>query len=155
MTSLPVDELDAQGVIARLGLEYLPGEGVWVGLLWRNDSGNAIHALLTRDGFSALHRLQEDELWLHVAGAPVEMVLLHRDGTSSRHRLGRAEGEEMSVLVPAGAWQGSRPLGEWALVACALAPPFSGFELADGATDLAAWGEGSPAVRAARGLIRG
>jgi predicted cupin superfamily sugar epimerase len=147
-----IDALDAQGVIERLGLEYLPGEGVWVGLLWRNDSGNAIHGLLTRDDFSALHLLHEDELWLHVAGSSVDMLLLHEDGASATHRLGRGEGEEMSVLVPAGAWQGSRPDGDWALVACALAPPFSGFELADASTDLSAWPE---AEAAARGLIRG
>jgi len=36
------------------------------------------------------------------------------------------------VVVPAGAWQSARPLGDWALVGCTVSPAFEmeGFELA-------------------------
>lgn len=156
MSTLPVDlnDMNAQQVIDALGMEYLEGEGVWIKLLWRTDHGNAIYGLLTPDDFSALHILDEDEMWVHVAGAPVEMTLLHHDGTSSMHVLGTAvgAGHEPMVLVPARSWQGSRTLGEWSLVVCSLAPPFSGFRLAGPDTNLSAWpvhGEG------AKGLIRG
>lgn len=153
--TVPVDSLSglsAEQVRSRLGLEFLEGEGVWIRLLWRNDSGNAIYGFLTPDDFSALHRLNEDELWVHVAGAPIDMLQLHPDGRVEEVRLGRGEGDVLHALVPAGAWQGSSTAGEWALVVCALAPPFSGFELADDATDLSAWPSAAERVRE---LIRG
>ena len=149
-----IDDCSAEEVIARLGLEFLEGEGVWIGPLWRNASGNAIHGLLTPSCFSALHRLAEDELWVHVAGAPVEMLLLHPDGDVESVTLGRDldAGQRLTQLVPAGSWQGSSTTGEWSLVTCHLAPPFSGFALADAATDLSAWP--SAGARIAE-LIRG
>ena len=52
----------------------------------------------------------------------------------ARHRLGPGvtAGDEVQVVVPAGAWQAARPLGAWTLVGCVVAPAFSfdGFELA-------------------------
>ncbi len=134
-----LDDLTADEVIEHLGLEYLEGEGVWIRLLWRNDSGNAILGLLTPDDFSAMHRLREDELWVHVAGAPVDMLLLVEDGSSREICLGHELDCQVHALVPAGTWQGSSTAGEWALVSCALAPAFSGFELADASTDFRTW----------------
>ena len=150
MTDL--SEMSPQGVIEALGLEYLDGEGVWISLLWRTDHGNAIYGLLTPQDFSALHLLDEDEMWVHVAGAPVEMLVLHSDGSHARHVLGTdIPDQEPAVLVPARSWQGSRTLGEWSLVVCSLAPPFSGFALAGHDTDLSPWSE---VADAARQLIR-
>jgi predicted cupin superfamily sugar epimerase len=148
-----LNTLSAQEVITALDLEYLEGEGVWISLLWRTDHGNAIYGLLTPGDFSALHMLDEDEMWVHVAGAPVEMLVLHSDGTQSDHVLGTDLdlGQEPAVRVPARAWQGSRPRGDWSLVVCSLAPPFSGFTLAGDDTDLSKWPE---SVGRARGLIR-
>jgi uncharacterized protein len=146
-------ELSAQEVITALDLEYLEGEGVWISLLWRTNHGNAIYGLLTPHDFSALHMLDEDEMWVHVAGAPVDMLVLHPDGSHSTHMLGTdlALGHEPAVRVPAKAWQGSRPQGDWSLVVCSLAPPFSGFTLAGADMDLDAW----PGASAqARTLIR-
>ena len=144
--------LTADQVRERLGLEFLDGEGVWIRLLWRNDSGNAIYGFLTPDDFSALHRLNEDELWVHVAGSSIDMLLLNPDGSVETIRLGRGPDDVLHALVPAGAWQGSSTAGEWALVVCALAPPFSGFELADASTDLSAWPAAADRVKE---LIRG
>lgn len=148
-----LDSLSATEVIAALDLEYLDGEGVWIALLWRTDHGNAIYGLLTPDDFSALHMLDEDEMWVHVAGAPVEMLVLHPDGRHATHVLGTdlGLGQEPAVRVPAKSWQGSRTQGDWSLVVCSLAPPFSGFTLAGEDTDLEPWA----AVSAqARDLIR-
>ena len=146
----PLDTLTAAEVIAALKLEYLEGEGVWIALLWRTDHGNAIYGLLTPDDFSALHMLDEDEMWVHVAGAPVEMLILHVDGSHSTHVLGTdlGLGQEPAVRVPAKAWQGSRTQGDWSLVVCSLAPPFSGFTLAGDDTDLGAWPSVSEQARA-------
>lgn len=147
-----LDGLTAAQVIEHLGLEFLEGEGVWIRLLWRNDSGNAILGLLTRDDFSAMHRLREDELWVHVAGAPIDMLVLHEDGRIDTVRLGHGLEDSLHSLVPAGAWQGSSTSGDWALVTCALAPAFSGFDLADRATDFSAWPDAAQRISE---LIRG
>ena len=133
------DELDAQAVIDELAMEPLEGEGVWIAPVYRSAHGSAIHALLTPEGFSALHRLREDELWVHVAGAPVEMLVLAPDGAVEEPVLGPGRTQRTMHLVPAGAWQGATPRGPWSLVVCALAPAFSGLELADHSTDLSAW----------------
>ena len=144
--------LSAEGVIAHLGLEYLEGEGVWIRVLWRTDYANAIYCLLTPDGFSALHRLREDEAWIHVAGAPVEQVVLAPDLAAGVTLISSELGHEAAVRVPAGCWQGARTTGEWSLVVCMLAPAFTGFELADASTDLAGWP--AEAAGLARELIR-
>jgi uncharacterized protein len=148
-----LDGMSARDVIDALDLEYLDGEGVWIKLLWRTDHGNAIYGLLTPDDFSALHMLDEDEMWVHVAGDPVDMLVLHPDGSHGAHVLGTdlAAGHQPAVRVPAKSWQGSRTLGDWSLVVCSLAPPFSGFTLAGDDTDFAPW---SPVEVQARGLIR-
>lgn len=148
-----LDSLTAPEVIAALHLEYLEGEGVWIALLWRTDHGNAIYGLLTPDDFSALHMLDEDEMWVHVAGAPVDMLVLHSDGCHTTHVLGTDLdlGHEPAVRVPAKSWQGSRTQGDWSLVVCSLAPPFSGFALAGDDTDLKPWADVSAQARA---LIR-
>jgi len=49
--------------------------------------------------------------------------------------------------IPAHTWQGSVSLGEWTLVTCVLAPPFSGFELADAVTDFAGWPNAESAIK--------
>ena len=43
-------------------------------------------------------------------------------------------GEVAQVVVPAGAWQAARPIGDWALVGCIVTPAFEfdGFRLAPG-----------------------
>jgi len=152
MSGRLLDELSSDEVISHLGLQHLEGEGVWIGNLWRNESGSAISCLITPDGFSALHRLREDELWVHVAGAPVDMLLLTPGASARRVRLGHSTDEVMAQLVPAGTWQGATTTGTWSLVTCSLAPPFSAFELADGQTDLSPWPEAADRIK---GLIRG
>ena len=52
--------------------------------------GSAIYYLLTSeaDSFSALHRLQTDEIYHFYLGDPVEMLLLHAKGRGERIVLG-------------------------------------------------------------------
>ena len=133
--------MSAEEMIAALGLEYLEGEGCWIRVLWRTEYANAIYALLTPQDFSAMHRLVEDEAWTFVAGDPAQMLVLNDDGTSDTIHLGvdLGAGEVPHFRIPAGAWQGSVTLGDWTLVSCVLAPPFSGFELADENVDWSRW----------------
>ncbi|MGE5663953.1 MAG: cupin domain-containing protein [Deltaproteobacteria bacterium] len=87
----------------------------------------AIHFLLTRETFSAFHRLRSEEIWIHLAGAPLSLVLLGPD--ASRLRLaGAADGGPPALVVPAGALQAARTDGAFAFAACVVAP---GFDYAD------------------------
>jgi len=92
----------------------------------------AIYFLLTSDSFSALHRIQSDELWHFYAGNSLTVHLLETDGSYRALRLGArvAAGESFQALVPAGCWFGATvaaPDG-FALVGCTVAP---GFDFAD------------------------
>ena len=149
-----LEALRAEAVIDALGLQHLDGEGVWFTVLWRTERTNSILCLLTPDAFSALHRLTEDETWVHSAGAPVEMLVLHPDGTHRREILGpdAIGGQALAVHVPTGSWQGARTVGDWSLVVCSVAPPYTGFELAGRDLDLSTWPE---QARVAEELIRG
>ena len=99
----------------------------------------AIYFLLTRDAFSAFHRIRSDELWHFYAGAPVTIAVLDSDGKGqlATHALGRdpTRGESLQVVVPAGAWFAAEvaSAGAYALVGCTVAPgfDFADFELGD------------------------
>ncbi|MBI2496513.1 MAG: cupin domain-containing protein [Opitutae bacterium] len=106
---------------------------------------SVIYSLLTPDGFSALHRLQRDELWFFHAGDPLESLRLRPDGGGGWVRLGldASAGERAQDIVPAQVWQGTRlaPGGRWALVSCVVVPEFTwdDFELGERAALSAAW----------------
>lgn len=125
----------AAELIAALGLEPLPGEGGYFRRTWTGPAprpgarpaGSAILFLLTAGEFSALHRLDADELWCFHAGDPIEHVVLLPPGGVEVIRLGpnTTGGDAVQRSVPAGTWQGARtirgPLG-WALVTCVMTP---------------------------------
>jgi predicted cupin superfamily sugar epimerase len=96
-------------------------------------ASTAIYYLLRSGETSAWHRVDADEVWHHYAGSPLELVLSD-DQERKALRLGKdlAAGERPQAVVPAGVWQSARPLGEWTLVGCTVAPAFqfSGFEMA-------------------------
>jgi uncharacterized protein len=134
----------AAAVIARLNLQPLPHEGGYFARTWTSREtlpngrpvGTAIYFLLTPEGFSAMHRVDADELWHFHAGDPVEHLQLlpatealptapaasPRDasillgsadvpiGPERITRLGTdlATGELPQLTVPAGIWQGAR-----------------------------------------------
>lgn len=89
-----------------------------------------IYYLLTDepDSFSALHRLPTDEIWHFYLGDPVEMLLLHPDGSAQSVELGSdlAAGQQVQFVVPAETWQGARlaPGGRFALMGTSMAPGF-------------------------------
>jgi predicted cupin superfamily sugar epimerase len=95
-------------------------------------ASTAIYYLLTKTTFSALHRLQSDEVFHFYLGSPVQMLQLWPDGTGRTVILGPdvLAGQQLQVVVPHGVWQGSllAPGGDFALLGCTVAP---GFEYAD------------------------
>lgn len=101
----------------------------------------AIQYLLARGEYSHWHRVDAEESWHWQAGGALE--LLQYDATTAkltRTRLDAlAEDGQPLVIVPAGTWQAARPLSDYTLVACTVAPGFvwEGFELLDNGSELA------------------
>ncbi len=95
-------------------------------------TSTAIYYLLTPTTYSALHRLQSDEVFHFYLGSPVRMLQLYPDGSSQTIVLGPdvLAGQHLQVVVPHGVWQGSllEPGGTFALLGCTVAP---GFEYVD------------------------
>lgn len=137
----------AAQLIAHLQLAPLPGEGGWFRQTSRRATASAIYFLLTRDDFSALHRIAQDEVWHFYAGDCVEHVQFATDGSAHVARLGPnvLAGDQPQVIVPAGAWQGARIASNqpdaagYALLGCTVSPPWDerGFELGTRAALLA------------------
>jgi hypothetical protein len=132
---------DAAALIARLGLAAHP-EGGYYRETYRSPANvetprgtrsafTSILFLLTRDSFSAFHRIASDEAWHFYRGDPIAIEILERDGSHRRVEL--AAGGPWQTVVPAGAAFASHGLGDYALVGCDVAPgfDFADFELCD------------------------
>jgi predicted cupin superfamily sugar epimerase len=96
-----------------------------------------IYFLLENHHFSALHRIQADEMWHFYAGGPLNVYVIHLNGNLEIIKLGNNpdNGEVFQAVVPAGAWFGSKPASEsaYSLVGCTVAPgfDFADFEMAE------------------------
>jgi predicted cupin superfamily sugar epimerase len=125
----------AAAVIAALGLQRHP-EGGWYRETWRADAapgeratGSAIYFLLRAGEIDAWHRVDAAEVWHYYAGAPIELSMVEQgsDGPTLIVRLLGAEiaaGQRPQLVVPAGAWQQARTLGDWTLAGCTVSPAF-------------------------------
>ena len=139
--------MTADELIRQLGLVPHPKEGGFFRETYRSTEsisslstryagprchGTAIYYLLTPTTYSALHRLQSDEIFHFYLGDPVRMLQLDAGGTGRTIVLGPdvLNGQELQLVVPRGVWQGSclEPGGKFALLGCTVAP---GFEYAD------------------------
>ena len=117
-------------------------EGGWYVETWRAPSApgeraaaSTILFLLVSGERSHWHRVDAAEVWQWSAGEAIELrVATDERGPVETHRLGGdvLAGDRPQVIVPAGAWQAARPLGEWGLVGAIVAQAFSfeGFDLA-------------------------
>ncbi|MCA9834779.1 MAG: cupin domain-containing protein [Thermomicrobiales bacterium] len=134
-------KLAADDVIELLGLQPLPGEGGYFRQTWIEEGserplGTAILYLVTPDSFSALHRLDADEIFHFYLGDSCEQITISPEGDLSEIVLGQdiVAGDQVQNIVPRGFWQGTRLAdgGNWALVGTTMAPGYlqSGFELA-------------------------
>lgn len=128
----------AAEIIALLGLEPHP-EGGWYRENFRDEpaggraKSTAIYFLLEAGGISAWHRIDAAELWHWYAGAPLQLDIADT-GPAKSIILGNdlAAGQRPQGIVPPGAWQSARSLGDWTLAGCTVAPgfDFAHFELA-------------------------
>ncbi|MBN1592034.1 MAG: cupin domain-containing protein [Candidatus Coatesbacteria bacterium] len=142
--------MDAKRLIEILNLEPHPAEGGYYRETYRSGDAipqgalpsryagrsrsvsTAIYFLLTRDTFSAMHRLRGDEIFHFYMGDPVTMVHLYPDGHGEEVILGNdlERGHKCQVVVPMNVWQGAflDDGGEFALLGTTVAP---GFDFAD------------------------
>jgi predicted cupin superfamily sugar epimerase len=94
----------------------------------------AIYFLLKGGENSRWHRVDAAEIWHFYRGAPLELVVAADDSKPVRYVLGNTieAGQSPQVVVPAYAWQTARPLGDYTLAGCTVAPGFcfEGFVLA-------------------------
>lgn len=121
----------AQELIESLALEPHPEGGFYRQVFKSprvvNATRSAITAicfLLPRGHHSRWHRVTSDEIWTNLEGGGVALHTF--DGTATRtQNLGPAL---PFAVVEANVWQAAEPLGDFALVACFVAP---GFEFED------------------------
>jgi predicted cupin superfamily sugar epimerase len=129
-------------VIKKLDLIPLPEEGgfyretfrspryVTSDVLGKKSECTSIYYLVTQDSFSALHAVDQYEIFHFYAGSPVEMLQLSPEGNKSVLILGNdiMNGEIPQVIVPFGVWQGTKlknpKEGAWALLGCTVSPGF-------------------------------
>ncbi len=95
-------------------------------------ASTCIYYLFTPEGFSILHRLASDEIFHFYLGDPLEILILHPNGSSQLLELSNRllEGGRPQIVIPTGVWQGTRLKagGVMALIGATVAP---GFEYAD------------------------
>jgi uncharacterized protein len=144
---------EAGRLISKLGLSPLPREGGFYTRTWTSpgkDAGgrafaSAILFLITRDEFSALHRLGMDEVWQFNAGDPAELVRIDPRGGTCRNCVLGAQvdgGHAAQAVVPAGEWQGARIKPRrgarargWTLFSCLVSPAWDEGEFELGSRD--------------------
>jgi len=84
-----------------------------------------IYFLLLDGQHGRWHRVTSDETWHFYEGDPLEVYWI--DGQDAVHQevLGTGSSNTHPVcVVPAGCWQAARPLGEYSLLGCTVAPGF-------------------------------
>jgi predicted cupin superfamily sugar epimerase len=122
MTHGPIDDL-----VQRLGLTPHP-EGGWYRELYRDRAVTTIYYVLPPSGLSPLHRLRSrTEVWHFYGGADVELhTIVTDDDGGARHAVARLCVAAPVAIVPPGAWQAARVVGDgFALCGCTVAPAFS------------------------------
>ena len=133
-------------VIVLLGLEPLAGEGGYFRQTYKSRRtasedglerplGTCIYYLLTKDSFSAFHKLSADEIFHFYLGDPVDHVQIagnagfQKPGGLTVTTLGSRidKDESVQLIVPAGVWQALRLRygGSWALLGTNMCPGFA------------------------------
>ena len=119
--------MTSEDIIRKLRLAPHP-EGGHYRETWRDHRedggrghGTAIYFLLQAGERSRRHRVDAAEIWHHYAGAPLELMI-----EEERLILGPdlREDQRPQHIVPPGAWQSARSLGDWTLVGCTVSPAF-------------------------------
>jgi predicted cupin superfamily sugar epimerase len=129
----------AAELVATLRLAPHP-EGGFYREIWRADHSvlpadgrghraalTSIYYLLPEGAVSRWHRVRSDEVWHHVEGAPLDLLVVPA-GTERLDRIGLgplAAGLAPVHTVPAQAWQAAAPRGAYTLGGCTVGPGFA------------------------------
>lgn len=140
---MTIDSWNSSEVIDHFSLTPLDREGGYFAPVHGDAFGNSIYFLMTVTQFSGWHRLSEPETWTLLAGADIALYV--KADTYQQVSLSRREGR-LSHTVEASEWMAAETLGEWSLILCTLAPPFSGMELAT-LDDVTTWQLRDPSIR--------
>ncbi|WLT38785.1 cupin domain-containing protein [Synechocystis sp. B12] len=114
-----------------------PVEANFAGFDGSRNVVTGIYFLMTKDNFSAFHRIKSDEMWHFYAGDSLEIYWFSPQGELEVISLGLdlEKGEVPQAVVPKDGWFASRVKngGDYALVGCTVAPgfDFQDFELAN------------------------
>ena len=88
-----------------------------------------IYFLLTKSQHGRWHRVASDEVWHFYEGDPLEVYWIDSQEVVHQEVLGTGVSNAHPMcVVPAGCWQAAKPLGEYSLLGCTVAP---GFEFQD------------------------
>lgn len=148
----------AEAIIAKFGLQPLPGEGGLFVRIYQSAqmiprsalgpeydgdryAATAIYYMLRPGEASKFHRLHSDEIWHSYQGDPVDLFIISSSGQLSQFVLGSdiEAGQVPCAVIEAGNWFGGRISAEasrqshgYALMGCTVAPGFEyqDFELA-------------------------
>lgn len=96
-----------------------------------------IYFLLNKKGYSAFHKVQQDEVWHFYAGSSLAIHIIDQKGQYATVKLGKKieNGESFQTVVMAGCWFAAAVNNKkkFSLVGCTVAPgfDFDDFELAD------------------------
>lgn len=134
----------AQEAIQFLNLVPLEGEGGFISTAHRDNFGNAIYFLMTPGQFSAWHILNERETWVYLDGAPVELFTRTSTGPTTKTLLGGDTGDFQHSIEPQ-TWMAARTSGDFSLVLCFLAPPFTEMTLLS-RSEFQQWTETEPGI---------
>jgi uncharacterized protein len=123
------DELTAEQICALLKLEpnatcgfvrntYLNNQSIPAGALpppfaGARPVGSALYFLVTPTAPVRLHRIRNDQLYHYYLGDPLELLLLHDDGTTGRVVVGPdlRRGEQVQLLIPGNTFHTARVIG--------------------------------------------
>jgi predicted cupin superfamily sugar epimerase len=99
------------------------------GFRGERDLGSVIHYMLTKNDFSAFHRLRSDEIWHFHHGSAFLIHIISPEGDYRRLKLGLDVhvGEVPCIAIPAGSFFGAEVAEEnsYALASCTVMPGFS------------------------------
>lgn len=85
-----------------------------------------IYYMLVKGQISRFHRISADEIWHFYGGERLELYIYDAENKKMTSHV--LDGEALVCVVPGGCWQAARPLGEYTLCGCTVAP---GFEFSD------------------------
>jgi uncharacterized protein len=88
--------------------------------------GSALYFMVTKSAPVRLHRIRNDQLYHYYLGDPLELFLLHADGTTERVIVGPdlRNGQRVQLLIPGNTFHTARLLGQgrWFLGASTECP---------------------------------